>query len=160
MNQIFVGLGSNIDRNKNIKAGLTALETRFGKLEISGIYESEAYGFEGDNFYNLVTGFLSELSLADLAFELKQIEMDYGRRREAERFKSRTLDLDLLLYGDLILHNEEYDLPRKDIEEYSFVLCPLAEIAGNRIHPENGQTYQMMWDKFDKGQHKIWKVTI
>ena len=158
MNQIFVGLGSNIERDKYIKAGLTALETRFGEMIISSVYESEAFGFEGDNFYNLVTGFTSDLSLSDLNNELKQIEMDYGRRREAERFKSRTLDLDLLLYGDLILHNEIYDLPRSDIEEYAFVLCPLAEIAGNKIHPEKGQTYQMMWDKFDKKQHRIWKV--
>ena len=158
MNQIFVGLGSNIERDKNIKAGLTALEKRFGHLVISSIYESEAYGFEGDNFYNLVAGFTCDLSLADLVNELKQIEMDYGRRREAERFKSRTLDLDLLLFDDLVLHNEEYDLPRKDIEEYAFVLCPLAEIAGNRIHPGKGQTYQVMWNKFDKERHKIWKV--
>lgn len=158
MTRVYVGVGSNIDRDTNIRAGINAIKHQFGLIEISSVYESEAYGFEGDNFYNLVVGFDTELSLIDLTEKLREIEYLFGRKRMEERFLSRTLDLDLLLYNDLIRHDEVFDLPRQDIIQYSFVLCPLAEIAGHEIHPELQETYNDLWQKFDRNRQKLWKV--
>jgi 2-amino-4-hydroxy-6-hydroxymethyldihydropteridine diphosphokinase len=136
---VYVGVGSNIDRETNIRDGIHTLQEKFGKLTISSVYESKPFGFEGDNFFNLVVGFDTALSLEMVASTLREIEFQYGRERQEQRFLSRTLDLDLLLYGDLIRHDDDFDLPREDVKAYSFVLCPLAEIVGDLRHPEDGR---------------------
>lgn len=160
MPRVYVGIGSNIDRDTNIRKGIRALKQEFGDLVISRVYESQAYGFKGDNFYNLVAGFDTELSLDELAEKLRAIEYSFGRKREHERFLSRTLDIDILLYGDLVRHDEEHDLPREDIKIYAFVLCPLAEIAGNKQHPELGKSYSDLWSNFHNSEQQIWPAII
>ena len=104
----YISIGSNIDKDKNIPASLQALEHHFGKLTISSIYESEPVGFTGDAFYNLVVGFNSELDVKEVAKQLRQIELDNGRTRDSQKFSARTLDLDLILYGDLILNDGRF----------------------------------------------------
>ncbi len=146
----YISIGSNIEREKNIKSSLTALETQFGSLKISSIYESEPVGFIGAPFYNLIVKFESDLEVTLVAQQLRQIELDHGRERNSQKFSARTLDLDLILYGNLISHNEKLQIPRAEIEKYAFVLEPLAEIAPNAIHPINGKSYQQLWDNFDK----------
>ncbi len=160
MTRVYVGIGSNIDREMNIRGGLAALEQHFGNLTVSGVYESEAYGFKGDNFYNLVAGFETELTLDQVAETLRRIEYSFGRKREHERFLSRTLDIDLLLYGDLARHDQNYDLPRQDIRIYAFVLCPLAEIAGDEKHPELATSYGKLWEQFDKQKQPLWRAIL
>ena len=96
MTQIYLSIGSNIDREYSVVQGVRALQNRFGELVISAVYESAAVGFAGDAFYNLVVGFKSELSWEDIQQQLRKIEDDNGRERSAEKFKSRTLDIDLL----------------------------------------------------------------
>lgn len=158
MPRVYIGIGSNIDRETNIREGINAIKQQFGTVDVSSVYESEAYGFEGDNFYNLVAGFSTELSLIELVEKLREIEYSFGRKRHEERFLSRTLDLDLLLYNGIVRHDDEFDLPRQDITEYSFVLCPLAELAGGEKHPELGNTFNEMWQQFNKDKQKLWKV--
>lgn len=160
MTRVYIGIGSNIERDTNIRSGINTIKQEFGKIDISSVYESEAFGFEGDNFYNLVAGFDTDLSLIELTEKLREIEYSFGRKRQEERFLSRTLDLDLLLYDDLVRHDTEFDLPRQDITQYSFVLCPLSEIAGDEKHPELGDTYNELWQQFDKDQQELWKVNI
>lgn len=160
MPRVYVGIGSNIDRDTNIRRGIAALKNEFGDITVSRVYESAAYGFEGDNFYNLVAGFDTELSLDNLAEKLRAIEYAFGRKREHERFLSRTLDIDILLYGNLVRHDEEHDLPREDITSYAFVLCPLAEIAGNEIHPELGENYSGLWNNFHNSEQQIWLANL
>ena len=154
MTRVYVGIGSNIDRDKYIRAGARLLNDSFGKLSLSTVYDSPAYGFKGDNFYNLVAGFDTTLDLQTLATRLREIEYACGREWQAGRFVSRTLDVDLLLYGDLVRHDDNVDLPRNDIVHYAFVLCPLAEIAAVERHPEIGRTYAELWRDFagDKRQ--------
>ena len=161
----YISIGSNIDKDKHIPASIKALTNQFGKLSLSSIYESEAVGFSGDSFYNLVAGFDSELDVNEIFNQLRQIELDNGRNRECKKFSSRTLDLDLLLYGDLIIEDGRIQIPRNEIEKYAFVLEPLAEIAGHLRHPVSHIRYAEMWENFDKtnlNQHRIepvWQPT-
>jgi 2-amino-4-hydroxy-6-hydroxymethyldihydropteridine diphosphokinase len=146
----YISVGSNIDRQKYIRTSLVALRQCFGPLLVSSIYESEAVGFSGDNFYNCVVGFSSELDVKDVAKQLRQIEVDNGRVRGCKKFSARTLDLDLLLYDDLISNEDGLQVPRDEIEKYAFVLEPLAEIAPTLKHPISQITYAKLWEKLDK----------
>jgi len=146
----YISIGSNIDKDKHILASLLALEQAFGKLTVSSIYESEPVGFTGDTFYNLVVAFDSDLDVKAVAKQLRQIELDNGRKRDSQKFSARTLDLDLILYGDLIFNDGRLQIPRDEIEHYAFVLEPLAEIAPDLKHPVSHLSYGELWNKFDK----------
>ena len=158
MTRVYVSMGSNIEREHNIRAGLAALREHYGALAVSSVYDSHAVGFAGDDFYNLVVGFDTAEDVRTVAHTLERIEHEHGRARGAARFNSRTLDLDLLLYGDLVLHEPGLKLPRADILKYAFVLWPLAEIAGQWRHPQEGRTYMELWQRFDKEQQKLVRV--
>lgn len=155
----YISIGSNIDKDKHIPASLQALKECFGNIVASSIYESEAVGFIGDSFYNLVVGFDSDLEVKQVAKQLRQIELDNGRTRESRKFSARTLDLDLILYGNLIVNDGRLQIPRNEIERYAFVLEPLAEIAPTLKHPISHLSYQELWEKFDKTHAKQHRVT-
>jgi len=152
MPRIYVSIGSNIERENNIRGAVRALRNSYSELTLSRIYESSPQGFAGDNFYNLVAAFDSGESIEAVKARLAEIETAHGRQRDAQRLTSRTLDLDLLLYDNAVIHHAGLDLPRADIQEYAFVLAPLAEIAPQLRHPETGETYKVMWEKFHPAQ--------
>ncbi|WP_127478367.1 2-amino-4-hydroxy-6-hydroxymethyldihydropteridine diphosphokinase [Sulfurivermis fontis] len=158
MARVYVSIGSNIEREQNIRAGVADLKARFGTLLLSSVYESEAVGFAGDSFYNLVAGFDTALTPQQVAAELRAIEEAHGRVRNGPRFSSRTLDIDLLLYDDLVLHQGKLEIPRDEITKNAFVLWPLAEIAPQLEHPQLGVTYGVLWDSFDKQSQPLWPV--
>ncbi|MBI3777573.1 MAG: 2-amino-4-hydroxy-6-hydroxymethyldihydropteridine diphosphokinase [Gammaproteobacteria bacterium] len=158
MPRVYVGIGSNIDREHNIRGAARELAGHFGPLTLSPVYESRAVGFEGENFYNLVAGFDTPESVARVKEILSRIESRFGRIRREDRFSARTLDLDLLLYGDTVRHDAEANLPHPDIQRYAFVLRPLADIAPDLKHPETGQTFADMWAQFETGGKDIWKT--
>lgn len=158
MTRGYISIGSNIDKESNIPASLKALEECFGNLTVSSIYESEAVGFTGDSFHNLIVGFDSDLDVKTVAKQLRQIELDHGRSRNSEKFSPRTLDLDLILYGDIIINDGRLQIPRDEIERYAFVLEPLAEIAPNLKHPVSQITYEELWSNFDKTTLKQWRL--
>jgi 2-amino-4-hydroxy-6-hydroxymethyldihydropteridine diphosphokinase len=141
--RVYVSIGSNIDREINIGSGLRRLKDLYGDLLISPLYESEAVGFSGPPFYNLVAAFDTQDTLSTVCEALLRIEHAQGRQRTAERFGNRTLDLDLLLYGDIVQH-ERPRLPRPEIRQYAFVLRPLADIAPTARDPETGVSYEEM----------------
>lgn len=154
----YISVGSNIDKEQNIPSSLKALRQHFQGVESSSIYETAAVGFSGENFYNLIVKFESDLRAEEIAALLRQIELDHGRARNCQKFSSRTLDLDLILYGDEIIHNEILQLPRDEIEKYAFVLEPLAEIAADRCHPVTGKSYRQLWSQFDKSDLQQTKI--
>jgi 2-amino-4-hydroxy-6-hydroxymethyldihydropteridine diphosphokinase len=145
--RVYVGIGSNIERERHIRAAVRELAGRHGPLILSSVYESAPVGFAGDNFYNLVAGFDTKLDAESLIAELHALERASGRRRTSARFGPRTLDLDLLLYDDLVRHDGTVDVPRREILDYAFVLQPLADIAPNRVHPETGRTLGAHWSE-------------
>ena len=160
MARVYVSIGSNIEREQNIRAGLTDLERRFGALTLSTVYESEAVGFSGDNFYNLVAAFDTELTPQQVAAELRAIEEDHGRVRNGPRFSSRTLDIDLLLYDAVVLQEGKLELPRDEITKNAFVLLPLAELAPDLEHPVLHQRYAELWASFDQASQPLWPVQL
>lgn len=155
---VFVSIGSNVDRNIYVANAIDALHKYFGKVVLSSVFESEAVGFDGDNFYNLVARFDTELPLAELSSILKGIEDENGRCRKGPKFSGRTLDIDILTYDQLSGVIEGVELPRGEIETNAFVLKPLAEIAPVDNHPVTGQSYSAMWQAYDKTKQKLWEV--
>lgn len=154
MVQVYLSIGSNIDRESNLRSGLTALAELFDDLTLSSLFESEAVGFDGSPFYNMVVGFQTTQSIEQLSKTLRDIEFKFGRELNAKKFSPRTLDLDILLFGDLV-QSKPVQLPRDEITFNAFVLWPLAEIAPNHVHPLLKKTYQSLWGNFDKDTQKL-----
>lgn len=155
MAKIYLGLGSNVEPEKHLQLGIRELGKQFGVLEISNIYRSESVGFAGDDFLNLVLGFESDVSADYIHQVIEDIHKVAGRERGESKYSPRTLDIDLLLYGDQIIDVAPIHVPRDDILKYSFVLCPLAEIAPDLKHPETGKAIAEHWAEFDRDSQPL-----
>lgn len=155
--RVYISIGSNIEREHHVVAALEALAGWFGELDISPVYESEAVGFDGDNFYNLVVGVDTGWSVAELSRHFKQLEADNGRRRDVPKFSGRTLDLDILTWGGATGEVDGVNLPRAEIMTNAFVLRPLADIAPAELHPGCGRSYEELWRDY-RADQKLWPV--
>ena len=158
MARVYISIGSNIDKEASIRKGIADMQQVFGELELSSVYQSEAVGFDGDDFYNLVAAFDTHEEVLTISRQLHEIEDNNGRDRSGPRFSSRTLDLDLLVFDDLITDQNGLEIPRGEILENAFVLWPLAEIAPQLKHPVTLRTYAEHWDEFDKNKEKLYPV--
>jgi 2-amino-4-hydroxy-6-hydroxymethyldihydropteridine diphosphokinase len=158
MTTVYLGVGSNIDRQANICAGLDALQNEFGLLQASSVYESAALGFDGPPFLNLVVALATEVELDPLLRYLRQLEYRSGRPRDATRFSSHTLDLDILSYGDRTGRCAGIELPRAEILENAYVLAPLAEIAPQTQHPQTGESYLALWQRLAGKMQAVTRV--
>lgn len=160
MARIYISLGSNIERELNTREGVKALCEHFGELEMSAVYESEAVGFDGDAFYNMVLACDVDEDVYSVNQVLRDIEDANGRERSGPKFSSRTLDLDLLLYDDFVLKEGTLKLPREEILHNAFVLWPLAEIAPELVHPVAGKSYAELWQAFDKTKENLCPIVF
>ncbi len=156
----WLSLGSNQLPRRYLPDAIAELRRRFGDLAISPVYESESVGFAGENFLNLVVGIHTDLPVQAVNRQLKEIESRHGRVRNENRFAARTLDIDLLTYGDQIIETREVRLPRDEILHYAFVLLPLSEVAGEEVHPVAGKSYRQLWREFDRSGQELWPVAL
>ncbi len=155
--QVLVSVGSNIERERHIVEGIAALKELDVDCRCSRVFEAVPVGFEGPNFYNLVVELYTDLTLEGIVAALREIESRWGRERDAVKFRDRTLDIDLLTYGDRV-QAEGPTLPRKDVYKFAFTLWPLAELCPDQGIPGDRQTYQQAWNAFSEEQ-PLWPVT-
>jgi 2-amino-4-hydroxy-6-hydroxymethyldihydropteridine diphosphokinase len=158
--RVYLGLGSNVDAERNLRLGIRELRWRYGDLDISPVYRSRAVGFEGDDFLNLVVGLETEDAPEEIHRQIEIIHELAGRERGRERFASRTLDIDLLLYDDLVCAGPPLKLPRPDVLEYAFVLKPLADLDPELLHPQTGRAVGEHWRAFDAASQPLEPVSL
>ena len=158
MRRTFVSIGSNVERELHVRCAIDELRARFGSVLVSQVYETESVGFSGDPFLNLVAGFDTDLELEELVDTLRDVETRNGRKRTAKRYGPRTLDIDVLVYGDMICEEDPIELPRSEITRQAYVLLPLAELAPNAQHPLLGERYADMCIRLNldtSGMHPV-----
>ena len=142
----YISIGSNIDRRKHIEAAITELGQLGCDIKLSTIYECPSVGFDSAPFYNLVVEMKTALPLSEFLPSLRDIEVKWGRAANAAKFEPRTLDLDILLFGEQVCAAQP-QLPRCDIFQYAFVLKPLYELCPQLIVPVDGRTIEQIWQQ-------------
>ena len=155
---VYVAVGSNIEPERNLALATRELEREFPGVRFSPWYRNRAVGFEGEDFINLVAGFTTELSIQDVVARLHAIETLCGRPRDAPRWAPRSMDLDVLLYGDLVLDEARLKLPRPDLLKRAFMLGPLAALAPELVHPTEKVTIGELWQRFDRIAHPLVEI--
>ena len=155
LTRIFLGLGSNIEREKHLHAGLDALDTFLSDLSCSPVFESHPVGIKSGPFINLVVSALTDLPLMELDRRLKFIEADNGRYAPDRR--GLPLDIDVLLYGEQVGNFDGLILPRAEILKNAFVLWPLSLIAADRLHPGVNVPFGKLWEDAQIDQ-QLWPV--
>lgn len=145
MSRAYLSLGSNLDPEKHLRAALAELRARFGNVVVSPVYRFPAVGFDGPDFLNLAVAIDSDLDPPALNTWLHALEDRHGRRRDVPRFSSRTLDVDIVLYDNVVMNGPGHlELPRAELR-HAFVLKPIAEIAPQMLHPVHGKTLSQLW---------------
>ena len=145
--RVYVGLGSNVDRETRLRQAVEGLREVFGKIDLSPVYDSDAVGFDGFDFLNLVAGFDTALDAVRVVAAFHDIENRLGRDRSLPKFASRSIDLDILTYADRVMDLPGIKIPRPEILENAYVLKPLQDLASDTRHPETGETYAELWKK-------------
>ncbi len=159
MTRVFVAAGSNIDPLVNLRLARDELERTFGAVTLSTAWQNRAVGFDGPDFINYVAAFDTHRPVEDVIAELQRIEGLCGRARDAPKWAPRSMDLDILLYGDLICDRPDLRLPRPDLLRRPYMLGPLAEIAPELRHPTAGATMAALWARLPR-DHEMRAVAL
>ena len=155
MPQVFVAAGSNVEPRANLTKALAELTRRFHEVRVSPWYQNAAVGFAGADFINLVFGIRTDLGVHDTLAQLREVESLCGRPRNAPKWAARSMDLDVLLYDDLVLDDPQLQLPRPDLLVRPYMLGPLADIAPDLVHPTQRRTIGELWAAFDTRAHAM-----
>lgn len=145
MSTAYLGLGSNVDAERHIRIAIESLREEFGGATLSPVYRSEAVGFSGDDFLNLAARIETDKTPLELRDFLRALEQAHGRDRDAPKWSDRTLDIDILLYDNVVIYDKNLEIPRKEILKFAHVLRPLADLAPDLPHPVSGETFADIW---------------
>jgi 2-amino-4-hydroxy-6-hydroxymethyldihydropteridine diphosphokinase len=159
MPEVYVAAGSNVEPERRMEQAVAELARGFPGVRFSSWYRNRAAGFEGDDFINLVAGFSTALPVHAVLERLQAIEGRCGRGRDAPRWAPRSMDLDVLLYGDLICEEPGLKLPRPDLVKRAYMLGPLAELAPEVMHPTAGLSVGELWSRFDRQAHPLERMS-
>jgi 2-amino-4-hydroxy-6-hydroxymethyldihydropteridine diphosphokinase len=160
MPSVYVAAGSNVEPIERLRIALAALRRAYPDLKMSTAYRNRAVGFVGDDFINLVVGFSTDESLDDVLATLHGIEELCGRPRNAPKWAPRSMDLDVLLFGDLVLTQPGITLPRPDLLKRPYMLQPMAEIAPDVVHPTAKKSMRELWESSGLGGHEMTPVNF
>ena len=158
--RVFVAAGSNLEPEKNLVRACEEIKHHWHDAVFSRAYRNVAVGFDGPDFINLVMGFTTSQPLEAVIAHLRAIETRCGRPRFAPKWASRTMDLDVLLFGDRVEKTADYTLPRPDLLKRPYMLGPLAEIAPEVVHPTAGRAIGQLWKEFDSDGHAMSPVGL
>ena len=155
MPEVYLAAGSNVDPERHLQQAVAELAREFPGVRCSSWYRNRAVGFDGDDFINLVAGFATRLPVHGVVARLHAIESRCGRPRDAPRWAPRSMDLDVLLYGELVCEEPGLKLPRPDLLKRAYMLGPLAELAPEVMHPTAGVSIAELWRRFDRDAHPL-----
>jgi 2-amino-4-hydroxy-6-hydroxymethyldihydropteridine diphosphokinase len=157
---VLVAAGSNVEPVGNLRRALDALAARYPGLRCSRAYRNPAVGFEGEDFINLVVAFDTADEVGSVIERLHEAESLCGRPRQAPKWAPRSMDLDILLFGDTVCDRPGLVLPRPDLVRRAYMLGPAAELAPGVIHPTLGATLAELWQGFEQASHPLQVVDI
>lgn len=160
MNKVYVAAGSNVDAVRHLQLALRELREFYPDLQVSPAYRNGAVGFEGDDFVNLVVGFDTELAPVHVRDQLQRIELLCGRAPDAPKWAARSMDLDILLFGNLISSELGLVFPRPDLTRRPYMLKPMHDIGPDVVHPINGKTMRELWEGFDSEGHEMAPIDL
>jgi len=155
MSTAWLGLGSNVNAETHIRAAIDELSTQFGTIKLSPAYASTAVGFKGEDFINLVARVETDMSPMELRQYLRDLEDRYGRKRDVPKFSDRSLDIDILLYDDLVVLSPVLEIPRAEITKYAHVLKPLADLEPDLFHPTERRPIAEIWKSSGLGNNSL-----
>lgn len=150
MATVYLGLGTNLgDKEANLRTAIYKLQERIGKqVSLSSFYETAPWGFESDHsFLNAAIGLETSLPPIEILHITQEIEKELGRTKKSVNgsYSDRLIDIDILLYDNLVLQTPELTIPHPLMTERDFVMKPLIEIAGNVIHPTRQKTLSELY---------------
>ena len=160
MVDVYVAAGSNVQPEVYLTRAVKLMEEQFKPLRVSPAYRNRAVGFEGADFINLVVGFSTVLPFAGVRERLQQIEIACDREPNAPKWAPRSMDLDVLLFGDVISNEPGLIVPRPDLLKRAYMLKPLFDIAPDVVHPTEKKTIADLWAEFDQAAHELVEVEI
>jgi 2-amino-4-hydroxy-6-hydroxymethyldihydropteridine diphosphokinase len=160
MSTVYLGLGSNVDARRNIRIAIEWLQEHFIDAAFSPVYQSPAVGFDGEDFLNLVARVETRADPLSLKQLLNEFEDSHGRNRDAPKFSDRTVDIDILLYDELVISDPDLEIPRAEITRFAHVLKPLADIAADLLYPGSEQTIADLWADFPKNDLELKQIDL
>ena len=156
----YVSGGSNLDTDAKLRLAARELKRLFPGARFSRCYRNKAVGFDGPDFINFVVELPASQGVAALKAALERIETQCGRPANAPRWEPRAMDLDILLYGDLVGSFDGVVLPRPSLLDWGFMLGPLAEIAPALWHPLQQASMAQLWARFDRDANPLEVVDL
>jgi len=157
---VLVAAGSNVEPAANLRRALGALAASYPALHSSAAYRNRAVGFEGEDFVNLVLAIDTEDDVHAVIDHLHEAEALCGRERLAPKWAPRSMDLDILLYGDRVCEEPGLVLPRPDLVRRPYMLGPAAEVAPGMRHPTLDATLAELWSRFPQEEHPLERIDI